>query len=263
MVYPADLEDLKVLLKVARDESVPVLVLGGGSNMLVLDGGVEGVVINLSQTFLELSAIDGLIRCGAGVRTSRLLALSARSGLTGFEGLTGVPGTVGGAILGNAGTPSGTVLDRLEWVRVVDCSGDERLLSRGELSVSYRNCASQGAVVVEAAFAPEGARWRIRRTISVTGQRNLTQPVGIGRPVASLRTLGDFAGRLVELAGLKGLRRGAAQISDKHGNFIVNLGGATAADVLWLIDRARTEVRANTGVALELEIRVVGSPIAR
>jgi UDP-N-acetylmuramate dehydrogenase len=267
MVYPADLEDLKVLLKVARDESVPVLVLGGGSNMLVLDGGVEGVVINLSQTFLELSAIDGLIRCGAGVRTSRLLALSARSGLTGFEGLTGVPGTVGGAILGNAGTPSGTVLDRLEWVRVVDCSGEERLLSRGELSVSYRNCAlPRGAVVVEAAFAlRKGAPVEIRRTISrLLVKRNLTQPVEYRSAGCIFKNPpGDFAGRLVELAGLKGLRRGAAQISDKHGNFIVNLGGATAADVLWLVDRARTKVRANTGVALELEIRVVGSPIAR
>ena len=247
MVYPADLEDLKVLLTVARDESVPVLVLGGGSNMLVLDGGVEGVVINLSRTFLELSAIEGLIRCGAGVRTSRLLALSARSGLTGFEGLTGVPGTVGGAILGNAGTPSGTIVDHLDWVRLVDCRGEERLLQREEMSVSYRNCdLPTGAVAVEAAFTlRKGAPVEIRRMISrLLVRRNQTQPVEFRSAGCIFKNPpGDFAGRLVELAGLKGLRRGAAQISDRHGNFIVNLGSATAADVLWLIDRAERSDR--------------------
>ncbi|MBI2903585.1 MAG: UDP-N-acetylmuramate dehydrogenase [Candidatus Methylomirabilis oxyfera] len=267
MVYPADVEDLKVLLAVARDESVPVLVLGSGSNMLVLDGGVEGVVINLSRTFLDLSAVDGLVRCGAGVRTSRLLALAARSGLTGFEGLTGVPGTVGGAIRGNAGTPSGTILDHLDWIRVVDCSGEERLLSRGEMNTGYRSCAlPTGAVIVEAAFTlRKGVPVEIRRTIStLLVRRNLTQPVEFRSAGCIFKNpLGDFAGRLVELAELKRLRRGGAEISGTHGNFIVNLGGATAADVLWLVDRARTEVRAKTGVALELEIQVVGSPGAR
>lgn len=267
MVYPADLEDLKALLELARDDSVPVLVIGGGSNMLVLDGGVEGVVINLSRTFLDLSAIDGQIRCGAGVRTSRLLAFSAKHGLTGFEGLTGVPGTVGGAIRGNAGTPLGTILDHLEWVRLVDSSGQERLLSRREMSVSYRHCAlPAGTVVVEAAFALQtGDPVEIRRTISrLLVRRNQTQPVEYRSAGCIFKNPpGGFAGRLVELAGLKGLRRTGAEISDRHGNFIVNLGGATAADVIWLIDRARAEVRAKTGVALELEIRVVGSPIAR
>ena len=267
MVYPAGLEDLKALLKVARDEAIPLLILGGGSNMLVLDGGVRGLVINLSRTFLELEASGEQIRCGAGVRTSRLLALAARSGLTGFEGLTGVPGTVGGAIRGNAGTPSGTILDHLDWVRVVDCSGEERLLSRGEMNIAYRSCAlPTGAVIVEAAFTlRKGIPVEIRRTIStLLVRRNLTQPVEFRSAGCIFKNPpGDFAGRLVELAELKRLRRGGAEISGTHGNFIVNLGGATAADVLWLIDRARTEVRAKTGVALELEIQVVGSPGAR
>jgi UDP-N-acetylmuramate dehydrogenase len=266
MVFPTDIEDLKAVLEVARDESAAILVVGGGSNMLVLDSGFQGVVINLSRTFLGLSSNGGLIRCGAGVRTSRVLALSAMRGLTGFEGLTGVPGTVGGAIRGNAGTPSGTILDHLEWVRLIGEAGDERLLSRGDIRSTYRDSAlPTGAVIVEAEFGlQEGVPAEIRRRISsLLVRRNLTQPVEFRSAGCIFKNPpGDFAGRLVESAGLKGLHRGGARISDKHANFIVNLGAATAADILWLIDRARTEVKARTGVALELEIQVVGSPVA-
>jgi len=266
MAYPADLEDLKALLKVARDKAIPVLILGGGSNMLVLDGGVKGLVINLSRTFLELSAFGEQIRCGAGVRTSRLLALSAKTGLSGLEGLTGVPGTVGGAIRGNAGTPLGTIVDHLEWVRLVDGSGEERFLSREELGIAYRRTElPAGAVIVEAAFTlRRGNAAEIRGTISkLLVRRNLTQPVEVRSAGCIFKNpAGDFAGRLVEQAGLKGLRRGGAQISEKHGNFIVNLGGALAADVLWLVERAKAQVMAKTGVALELEIQIVGSPVA-
>lgn len=266
MVYPADLEDLKGLLKVARDEATPLLILGGGSNVLVLDGGVRGLVINLSRTFLELQATGERITCGAGVRISRLLALSARSGLTGFEGLTGVPGTVGGAIKGNAGTSLGAIVDHLDWIRLVDCLGEERYLTREELGASYRHCAlPAGSVIVEACFTlRRGRAAEIRETIStLLVRRNLTQPVEVRSAGCIFKNPpGDFAGRLVDQAGLKGLRRGGAQISEKHGNFIVNLGGATATEVLWLIERARAEVMVKTGVALELEIQVVGSPIA-
>ncbi|MGH7411073.1 MAG: UDP-N-acetylmuramate dehydrogenase, partial [Candidatus Methylomirabilis sp.] len=267
MTFPAGLEDLKTLLKVAYDEAIPVLILGGGSNLLVLDGGVEGLVINLSRSFLELSAEGEQVRCGAGVRTSRLLAFSAKAGLTGLEGVTGVPGTVGGAIRGNAGTPLGTITDHLDWVRLVDSSGEERLLTREEMGIVYRHAAlPPGAVVVEAAFTlRRGAPEEIRRTVSrLLVRRNLTQPVEVRSAGCIFKNpSGDFAGRLVEQVGLRGLLRGEAQISDKHGNFIVNLGEATAADVLWLVERAMAEVKAKTGVALELEIQVVGSLIAR
>ncbi len=266
MAYPADLDDLKALLKVARDEAIPVLILGGGSNMLVLDGGIKGLVINLSRSFLELSAAEERIRCGAGVRTSRLLAFSAKAGLTGLEGLSGVPGTAGGAIHGNAGTPFGAISDHLDWVRLVDCLGEERFMSREELGLGYRHCQlPTGAVIVEAAFTLQrGMSAEIRRTISkLLVRRNLTQPVDIRSAGCIFKNPpGDFAGRLVEQVGLKGLRHGEAQISEKHGNFIVNLGRATAADVLWLANRAKADVLLRTGVALELEIEIVGSPSA-
>jgi UDP-N-acetylmuramate dehydrogenase len=266
MVYPAGLEDLKALLKVARDEAIPLLILGGGSNVLVLDGGVRGLVINLSRTFLELEVSGEQIRCGASVRTSRLLAFSAMSSLTGLEGLSGVPGTVGGAIKGNAGTPLGAIVDHLDWIRLVDGLGEEQHLTREELGPVYRHCTiPAGSAIVEACFTlRRGRAAEIRGTIStLLARRNLTQPVEVRSAGCFFKNPpGDFAGRLVEQAGLKGLRRGGAQISEKHGNFIVNLGGATAADVLWLIERARALVMVKTGVELELEIQVVGSPIA-
>ncbi|MBZ0160723.1 UDP-N-acetylmuramate dehydrogenase [Candidatus Methylomirabilis sp.] len=266
MVYPADLEDVKVLLKVVRDDTIPLLILGSGSNMLALDGGVRGLVINLSRTFLDLHVIGEQIRCGAGIRTSRLLALSAMNGLTGLEGLAGVPGTVGGAIKGNAGTPLGAIIDHLDWIRIVDGLGEERYLTREELNPGYRHCTlPMGSVIIETCFTLRRARVvEIRGMIStLLARRNLTQPVE-GRSAGCIfkNPPGDFAGRLMECAGLKGIRHGNAQISEKHGNFVVNLGGSTAAEVLWLIERARIEVMAKTGVALELEIQIVGSPIA-
>jgi UDP-N-acetylmuramate dehydrogenase len=267
MVYPADLEDVKTVLAVARDQGVPVLVLGGGSNVLVREGGFRGLVINLSSSFLELVAVGEQVRCGAGVRTSRLVAFSARAGLCGLEGLSGIPGTVGGAIHGNAGTPEGTVSDRLDWVRLVDSSGEEREIPRQELRVAYRDGGiPRGAVVTQAAFTLQrGDPAEIRRTVSrLLVRRNQTQPVEFRSAGCIFRNPpGDVAGRLIDRAGLKGMRRGGAQISHKHANFIVNLGGATATDVLWLAERARAEVMRTAGVALELEIQVVGSPDAR
>jgi UDP-N-acetylmuramate dehydrogenase len=264
MAYPADLEDLKALLAVARRDGIQVLILGGGSNMLVLDGGFGGLVINLSRSFRELSSSDEQIRCGAGVRTSRLVAFSARAGLAGLEAVTGVPGTVGGAIHGNAGTHVGSITDHLDWVRLVDESGEERCLLRRELDIRYRRVVlPPGAVVIESAHTlRRGAASEIRRTISgLLVRRHLTQPVEARSAGCIFKNPpGDFAGRLVEQAGLKGTRRGGAQISERHANFVVNLGGATASDVLWLIERASAEVEARTGVALELEIQVVGSP---
>ncbi len=266
MAYPADLEDLKAVLALARRDAIPVLILGGGSNMLVLEGGFNGLVINLARSFQGLSAAEEQIRCGAGVRTSRLLAFSARAGLAGLEAVTGVPGTVGGAIRGNAGTHIGAITDHLDWVRIVDSSGEERCLSRPELGIAYRDVVlPPGAVVIEVAHTlRRGTTAEIRRAISrLLVRRNLTQPVEFRSAGCIFKNpSGDVAGRLVEQVGLKGLTRGGAQISERHGNFIVNRGGATARDVLWLIDRAAAEVKNKTGVALELEIQVVGSPSA-
>jgi len=261
LVVPEDLGDLKAALAFARSGHLPVLVLGSGSNTLVRDGGIRGMVI-LPSAFRELTRDGAEVTAGAGVRVSRLLAFCSKQGLTGLEILSGVPGTVGGAVWGNAGAWGGSVADHLARVHVVTGDGEDLVLKRDAVPFAYRYSGlPKGSVVVGATFALEpGDPVVIRQQISRwLVRRNATQPVEF-RSAGSIfkNPPGDYAGRLVEVAGVKGTRIGQAVISEKHGNFFVNLGGARAADVLALVQLARERVRETAGIDLELEIRVVG-----
>ena len=261
LVVPEDLGDLKAALAFARSGHLPVLVLGSGSNTLVRDGGIRGMVI-LPSAFRELTRDGAEVTAGAGVRVSRLLAFCSKQGLTGLEILSGVPGTVGGAVWGNAGAWGGSVADHLARVHVVTGDGEDLVLKRAAVPFAYRYSGlPKGSVVVGATFALEpGDPVVIRQQISRwLVRRNATQPVEF-RSAGSIfkNPPGDYAGRLVEVAGVKGTRIGQAVISEKHGNFFVNLGGARAADVLALVQLARERVRETAGIDLELEIRVVG-----
>jgi UDP-N-acetylmuramate dehydrogenase len=191
-----------------------------------------------------------------------LLAFCCRQGLAGLEILSGVPGTVGGAVWGNAGAWGGATADALRGVEFVTAAGEERVLARADIPFRYRASGlPAGSVVVHATFAlaPDDPTAIRRRISGYLVRRNASQPVEF-RSAGSIfkNPSGDYAGRLVELAGLKGTRIGNAMISAKHGNYIVNLGGARAADVLALVALARGRVRAATGVELELEIKVIG-----
>ena len=262
LIFPRDVEDLKAILRIAKEEQIPYFILGGGSNTLVRDGGIRGIVINLEGAFQELSSQGEEVRAGAGVRLSRLLAFCSKMGLSGLEPLTGVPGTVGGAVWGNAGAFGGAISDRLVRLRLVTCYAEELILDRKSLAFSYRRSyLPEGSVIVEATFAlMKGDPLAIRRRISqLLVQRNRSQPVEL-RSCGSVfkNPPGDYAGRLVEAAGLKGFRIGDAQVSPKHGNFIVNLGGAKARDVLALIELVKDRVKKEQGVELEPEIKIVG-----
>jgi UDP-N-acetylmuramate dehydrogenase len=261
LVVPEDADDLKAALAFARSNDLPVLIVGSGSNTLVRDGGIRGMVI-LPSAFQELSRQGNEVRAGAGVRISRLLAFCCKQGLAGLEVLSGVPGTVGGAVRGNAGAWGGATADRLARVQVITGEGDDLILAREVIPAGYRFFGlPRGSVIILAVFAlapgdPVAIRHRISRWLV---QRNASQPVEF-RSAGSIfkNPPGDFAGRLVDAAGVKGTRIGGAMISEKHGNFFVNLGNARAADVLALVALARERVRAMAGVDLELEIRVVG-----
>ncbi len=260
-VVPEDAEDLKAALHFARSKGLPVFVLGGGSNTLVRDGGIRGMVI-LPEKFQDLLRARNEVLAGAGVRISRLLAYCSKQGLAGLEFLSGVPGTVGGAVWGNAGAWAGATADRLTRVQLVTDEGDDLVLAREAIPFTYRSSGlPRGAVIVRATFAlapgdPTAIRQQISRWLV---QRNASQPVEF-RSAGSIfkNPPGDYAGRLVDAAGVKGTRIGGAKISEKHGNFFVNLGEARAADVLALVSLARERVRATAGIDLELEIRVVG-----
>jgi len=261
LAIPADREDLKVALAFAGRVGLPVYVLGGGSNTLVRDGGLRGMAIHLNA-FQVLERQADVVTAGAGVRVSRLLAFCCRQGLSGLEILSGVPGTVGGAVWGNAGAWGGATADALATVELMTAAGEDRLLPRWDIPYRYRASGlPPGSVVVQATFAlTPGEPAAIRRSISgYLVRRNASQPVEF-RSAGSIfkNPPGEYAGRLVERAGLKGTRIGNAMISAKHGNYIVNLGGARAADVLALVALARERVRNAAGVDLELEIKVVG-----
>ena len=261
LVIPEDVKDLKAALAFARSKGLPSWVMGSGSNTLVRDGGIRGMVI-LPNAFQELTRVGNEVTAGAGARVSRLLAFCSKQGLTGLEILSGVPGTVGGAVWGNAGAWGGSTSDHLARVQVVTDEGEELTLEREAIPFRYRfSGLPKGSVIVQATFAlapgdPTAIRQQISRWLV---QRNTTQPVEF-RSAGSIfkNPPRDYAGRLVEAAGVKGTRIGGAKISEKHGNFFVNLGDARAADVLALVALARERVRATTGVDLELEIRVVG-----
>jgi len=260
-VTPEDTEDLAAVLAFARSTRLPVHVCGGGSNTLVRDGGIRGIVLHLAA-FQHLGREGVEVSAGAGVRVSRLLAFCSRGGLGGLEMLSGVPGTVGGAVWGNAGAWGGAVADRLVRLRLLTWEGEDLTLLREAVSFDYRHSwLPRGSVVTEATFGlepgdPAAIRQRISRWLI---QRNAQQPVEF-RSAGSIfkNPPSNHAGRLVDLAGLKGTQVGGAKISEKHGNFFVNLGDARAADVLALVGMAQARVKALTGIDLELEVRVVG-----
>lgn len=220
------------------------------------------MVLNLGGVFTHLHVEGRRVWSGTGVRLSRLVAFCSKGALAGVESLAGIPGTVGGAVKGNAGAFGGSIADHLAEVRLVTPQGNQQALSRDQMEFSYRRSSlPEGCVVVEAAFDLEpGDPVRIRRRVSENLiQRNRGQPVE-WRSAGSVfkNPPGEYAGRLVEKSGLKGTRIGGACISPKHGNFIINLGGATAADVLALIDLITHRVREEMHVELELEVQVVG-----
>jgi UDP-N-acetylmuramate dehydrogenase len=249
------------------EAGVGVTVLGAGSNALIQDGGVRGLALRLGGR--ELVVGDGEVTLGAGTMLPRAALDLAGLGLGGMEWGIGVPGSCGASIWGNAGAFGGEVAASLISCEVVAPDGTVRWMDGGECAFGYRDSRFKnelrGHVVLRGRFAvtPDSAPAVRRRTDAVQAERKRTQPYGV-------RSLGstfknppdDFAGRLIEAAGLAGRRHGGAQISPKHANFILNLDHANAADVLALVDIARDEVASRFGVVLEREIVVLGDPMA-
>jgi len=257
-------EDLALLVGFCHEHGLPLFVLGGGFNTLVREGGLRGVVARLAG--LREVALDphGRVRAEAGTSHAQLTRFAAENGRAGLEFGIGIPGTIGGWVAMNAGTREREVKDVIAEVTLFDpAEGKVRQLDRGELRFHYRKTElPPGSVVLAASFdtTPDDSDAIRERQKKLLAQRRATQPVD--QPSCGsvfVNPPGDFAGRLIEAAGLKGAREGGAQISELHANFIVNTGGARAGDVLRLIERARETVLAQTGVRLETEVRIVGA----
>ena len=261
---PADLADLAVFLA-ELPPGDPVFWLGLGSNVLIRDGGIPGTVILTSGLLGGLGVIEeGLVRVEAGVACAKVARFAVRRGLTGAEFLAGIPGTMGGALAMNAGAWGGETWSLVERVETIDRSGQQRTRARAEYRPGYREVRGPlGEWFIAAhlrlpAGDPSAAMARIRALLK---RRAETQPLGQPSGGSVFRNPpADFAGRLIEACGLKGARIGGACVSEKHANFIVNLGTATAADIEALLRRVQGTVEQTHGVRLEPEVRIVGVP---
>jgi UDP-N-acetylmuramate dehydrogenase len=263
---PRTVEELSLVLEWCAETDTPWRALGRGSNLLVSDDGVPGIVIQTraldSISFGDDAGGDTrTVTAGAGLRTSVLLGRTRERGLGGLECLVGYPATVGGAARMNAGGKWGDTSARVERVRVVGPGGAVRELTAAQCAFGYRTSALAGHVVAEVTFRlPKVDVIEHRRRVEeIRREKAATQPLDAHSAGCVFKNPpGTSAGKLVDMCGLKGLTVGRAQVSQVHGNFIVNLGGATAADVHELIDRVRETVERRGGITLELEVEVWG-----
>jgi UDP-N-acetylmuramate dehydrogenase len=253
-------DELVQALRLAQRHQQPATVLGFGANVLVSDRGIRGLVI-LNRAERIVFHPDCLVEADSGTNLAVLARRAAEQGVGGLEFLIGIPGTVGAAVAGNAGTRERWIETVLERIRVVGTNGEEYELTRSDLAFSYRHSRIKhtGEVVITAWLRGQPDEPpNIERKMDELLRQRKNQPPGPSAGSVFKNPPGDFAGRLIEQCGLKGARTGGAKISQMHANFIVNLGGGTAADIKALIDRAKAEVERQFGVRLEEEIRYLG-----
>jgi UDP-N-acetylmuramate dehydrogenase len=259
-VEPLTEEDAALAAHACHETGVPLFVLGGGSNLLVSDAGVEGVVLSLSRLDRIVRDRERII-AGAGVSLPSLLRKTREVGLAGLETLTGIPAVVGGAVAMNAGTKEGETFDVLESLVVIEPGGELRSRGKQEFPFHYRDGGLEGRIVLQATFAlrPDDPDAILRRFEESLRRRNATQPVAQHSVGCVFQNPpGDVAGRLIEAAGLKLLRRGAVSVSSKHANYFVNDGEGTCRDFLELMEEVQRVVRERFGVELRPEVKIWG-----
>ncbi|MBC7368501.1 MAG: UDP-N-acetylmuramate dehydrogenase [Undibacterium sp.] len=261
---PGSAEDLRTLLIAAAAAGIAVFPLGRGSNLVIPDSGVDGLVISLAQeswaTFEPRP--DGRVWAGAGLRLKNLCGLAAKAGLTGFEFLEGIPGNLGGALRMNAGAMGGWMFDVVEAVQLITLAGEIRTVPRAAMHVDYRHCAELHAAIALGALLRPGSHAdadAVSRQIDVyKKKRQESQPRDPSAGCIFKNPPGNSAGRLIDQTGLKGERVGDAEVSAVHANFIVNRGAATSADLVELVRRIRARVQAAHGIDLEPEVLLYG-----
>jgi UDP-N-acetylmuramate dehydrogenase len=277
MVIPETLDELTALVREAWKRGISYRVMGGGTNLLVTDAGISGVVILMSRCLghIETVASDEgtvILRAGASVTLRRLSHLCMKSGLAGMTFAVGIPGTLGGALIMNAGTASGCMADILLSLDLLTGEAGSTRLGRNALQAEHRrlswkplageDAGRHPAVILEAAFTlTRGEKAALRAAgAEAMRRRSTSQPLGVPSAGCIFKNpaQGPAAGWLIERAGLKGMRRGGACVSWRHANFIVNTGGATAADVLSLMDLIRETVWDRFHIQLEPEVKIVG-----
>lgn len=260
---PADVDDLSAFMS-ALDQATPVMALGLGSNLIVRDGGVPGVVVRLGKAFAKVERLDSTtLRCGGGASGILVSSTARDAGVGGVEFLRSIPGTVGGFVRMNGGAYGREVADVLTTCDIVLRSGERRTLGVADLGYTYRHSdLPEGCVVVSATFRGHSAESPAiaAEMDRIAAAREASQPLRSKTGGSTFKNPdGHKAWALVDAAGCRGMRRGDAQVSEKHTNFLLNLGDAMSADIEALGEEVRERVKAHSGVTLEWEIQRVGS----
>lgn len=264
LLEPKSVEELIAAVRIASEQGIPVTVLGGGTNVLVLDGGIRGLTIRLAKSLKKVEVEEYHVVADAGVLYPVLANTTAAKGLTGLEFATGIPGTVGGAVYMNAGAYGSETREVLDWADVFR-EGEVVRMANADLGLSYRRSIlheNPGWLVLRAGYtlAPGDPVELKARIKEFRAQRMGGSPNKPSCGSTFKRPENDFPGRVIEAAGLKGTRVGQIEVSPVHANYLVNHGGGTAEDALKLIGLVRERVREELGVELETEVRVVGEP---
>ncbi len=262
-VQPQDAEDLAAVMRLAREKGLPAKVIGNGSNLLVSDSGIRGLVVRLAPSFREVKWLEEGVEAGAGVALQRLVKELAAARLSGLESTVGIPGTLGGALATNAGTDTGSIGDLVDKAIVLDERGEVCEWTCAHFAYRYRhsNLRTTKATVVSARLRLEPADpEEIRdKTERLRAKRAARQPLGAWSAGSVFKNpRGVAAGKVLDRAGAKGIRVGDAEVSRSHANFFINRGEARAAEVMALIERTHALALRRYGIDLELEIELVG-----
>lgn len=263
LVKPSSEEQIKDILTFAKKENIPYLIIGNGSNLLVRDGGIRGIVIKIAENFNDFAIEGTTVTAQSGAMLSFMGKSIMRNNLTGFEFAAGIPGTLGGAIAMNAGAYGGEMKDIVKSVRLIDSQGNIVELSNEEMQFAYRKSilSKEEYIVLSAVMELKEGNYEEIRDImkDLTNKRVTKQPLNLPSAGSTFkRPEGYFAAKLIEDCGLKGLTLRGAQVSDKHCGFVVNLGGAQAKDILDLIYVVKSTVYSKFGIMLEEEVKILG-----
>ncbi|ERK29104.1 UDP-N-acetylmuramate dehydrogenase [Clostridium intestinale] len=262
LLNPKKKEQVVEIINICRNENIPYYIIGNGSNLLVKDGGIRGVVIKLCELD-NIEVKDNTIISECGALLSKVSEAALDNSLTGFEFACGIPGSIGGAVYMNAGAYDGEVSHVIKWAEIIDGDGKLVKLSKDELKLGYRTSyiMEHGFVVISACFELKfGDKELIKNRVDeLTRRREERQPLEYPSAGSTFkRPPGYFAGKLIQDAGLKGFSLGGAAVSEKHSGFVINKGDATAKDILDLIAHIQATIKEKFGVELNTEVRIIG-----
>ena len=262
MTFPNCKNELIQIVRIAKNMNQPITILGSGSNILISDRGIKGLVLSLKNTLRLIEVNNQKMYAECGAMLGKIVKQAVKNDLIGLENLNGVPGTLGGALVMNAGAWGGEISENLVKVELIDKNGELKSLQKNEINFSYRNSSfNKKDILLSAEFFLKKADKEVinKNFVDAQSGRKFTQPLN-KRSAGSLfkNPKGNSAGKLLDEAGLKGFNIGDARISDKHANFFINEGNATSDDMLLLIKKAHKTVRDKFEIDLELEVKLIG-----